>query len=181
MTNTTKIGECNVINYEREELKGLKSQMKERITWRRDKVQELAVKGFGQAEISRMLQISEPTISRDVSLLKQEAEETIKNHIQKTLPYEYQNCLKGLQEIIKESWIIAARADKTGDTKEKLQSLSLIKDTYSTKMELLTNASLLQDSVKWVEQTKEKILKNKVGLEGFTETNSRTEPATAVF
>ena len=57
-----------------------------KITWRRNKVQELTIKGFSQAEIARMLQISEPTISRDIDYLKQQANETIRNHIQKKLP-----------------------------------------------------------------------------------------------
>ena len=42
--------------------------MKDRIIWRRNKVQELSVKGFSQTEIARMLQISEPTISRDLNI-----------------------------------------------------------------------------------------------------------------
>jgi hypothetical protein len=152
----------------------------EQLEWRRSKVQELAIKGFSQSDISRILSIPKTTINRDVSYLKIEAEETIKNHIQKTLPFEYQNCLKGLQEIIKESWIISAKAEKEGDTKEKSQSLALIKECYSTKMDLLTNAGLLQESIRFVESTKEKLSKvsnNGNGLEGFTETN-RTEQST---
>ena len=42
--------------------------MKDKIIWRRNKVQELSVKGFSQTEIARMLQISEPTISRDLNI-----------------------------------------------------------------------------------------------------------------
>ena len=141
-------------------MKESNTKTKERIEWRRNKVQELSVKGFSQLDIADMLKISEPTISRDISFLKEQARETIKNHIQDRLPYEYNKCLQGLEEIIKESWIISAKADKIGDNREKLSSLSLIKDSYSTKMDLLTNASLLQDSIKFVEQTKEKILSN---------------------
>ncbi len=128
-----------------------------KITWRRNKVQELSIKGFNQAEIARMLQISEPTISRDIEYLREMANETIKNHIQKKLPYEYSKCISGLEEIIKEGWIVCINAEKIGNTKDKLQSLALIKDTYSTKMDLLTNASLLQDSIKFVQENKEKI------------------------
>jgi predicted transcriptional regulator len=158
-----------------------KTKLKERLEWRRNKVSELSVKGFSQVEIARMLQISEPTISRDIEYLRQEANETIKNHIQKKLPYEYSKTLQGIEEIIKESWIVCINADKKGDTKEKLQSLALIKDTYNTKMDLLTNASLLQDSIKFVEEHKEKLpmvkltegekgdLEEGNGLEGLTE------------
>jgi predicted transcriptional regulator len=41
-----------------------------KINWRRDNVQELSIKGFSQADISRMLQISESTISRDIDYLR---------------------------------------------------------------------------------------------------------------
>jgi predicted transcriptional regulator len=37
---------------------------------RRSKVQELASQGYNQSEISRILQISQPTINRDLSYLR---------------------------------------------------------------------------------------------------------------
>ena len=77
------------------------------LEWRRNKVQELSVKGFSQADISRILNIPKTTINRDVTYLKEEAKETIKNHIEQILPYQNTKCLQGLEEIIKESWIIA--------------------------------------------------------------------------
>lgn len=154
----------------------MSNRNREQMEWRRNKVQELAVKGYRQTEIVQILQINKSTICKDVSFLKEHARNTIRNHIEDRLPYEYNKCLQGLEEIIKESWIIA---DKAEDTKEKLQSLALIKESYSTKMDLLTNAGLLSDSVKWVEQTKERLSKRD-DMEGFTETNNRTESTTAV-
>ena len=147
------------------------------IEWRRSKVQELSVKGFTQADICRMLNMPKSTISRDVEYLREQANETIKNHLEKKLPYEYFKCIAGLEEIIKEGWIIATQADKIGNTKDKLQSLALIKDTYNTKMDLLTNASLLQDSIKFVEESKQNLSNKKEniehnGLEGSTEINN---------
>src|SRR5215207_7992298 len=160
-------------------MKESNTKTKERIQWRRNKVQELSVKGFTQAEIARMLQISEPTISRDIDYLKELANETIRNHIQKTLPYQYTKCIQGLEEIIKESWIIATNAGKDGDIREKVSSLALIKDTYNTKMDLLTNASLLQESIKFVEEQSKQNLSNKkenidqdIDIQGSTEINS---------
>lgn len=160
----------------------------EQLEWRRNKVNELSIKGFGLTEISRMLSIPKSTISRDIEYLREAANETIKNHIQKKLPYEYSKCIQGLEEIIKESWIILAQSEKLGNTKDKLQSLALIKDTYNTKMDLLTNASLLQNSINFVEQNKKDKLVTEVnsgiksnnenkevlenGLEGSSETNN---------
>jgi len=53
--------------------------------------------------------------------------------------------------------MIADKAEKTGNNRDRLSSLALIKDTYNTKMDLLTNASLLKDSIKFVEDTKQKL------------------------
>ena len=112
--------------------------------------------------------------------MKEEAKETIKNHIQEKLPYEYSKCISGLEEIIKESWIVATQSEKLGNTKVKLQSLALIKDTYSEKMNLLTNASLLQDSIKFVVETKQNLSnkkenidqEEKIDIQGLSEINN---------
>jgi DNA-binding NarL/FixJ family response regulator len=39
------------------------------LEWRRNKVLELASQGYNQSEISKILQISQPTINRDLSYL----------------------------------------------------------------------------------------------------------------
>ena len=77
------------------------TKIEDKIIWRRNKVQVLSLKGFSQAEIARMLQLREPTISRDIEYVRQRVNETIKNHIQKKLPYEYPKTLQGIEEIIK--------------------------------------------------------------------------------
>jgi predicted transcriptional regulator len=163
-------------------MKQTRSKKQQQIEWRRNKIDELTVKGFSQSEIARMLEIDKSIVSKDISFLKEEAKETIKNHIQERLPYEYKKCISGLEEIIKEGWIIATTANKNGDSKEHLSSLALIKDTYSTKMDLLTNASLLQDSIKFVSETKENLSNKKedidqdkeIGLERSAEVNNDT-------
>ncbi|HEY7081084.1 MAG TPA: hypothetical protein VH500_15410 [Nitrososphaeraceae archaeon] len=41
------------------------------------------------------------------------------------------------------------------DNRLKLQALSLVNDCYKYKMDLLTNASLLSDAIKFVESSKD--------------------------
>jgi DNA-binding NarL/FixJ family response regulator len=48
------------------------------LEWRRSKVQELASQGHNQSEISRILQISQPTINRDIAYLRQLAKSNLK-------------------------------------------------------------------------------------------------------
>jgi hypothetical protein len=156
------------------------SKKEQQIEWRRNKIFELSVKGFTQADIGRMLKIPKVTVSRDISLLKEQSKKSIKNHLEDKLPLEYNKCISGLEEIIKEGWIVATQAEKIGNTKDKLQSLALIKDTYNTKMDLLTNASLLQDSVKFVEQSRQDLSNkkenidqdNSFDIQGSTEDNT---------
>ena len=128
----------------------------QQIEWRRNKVQELAVKGFTQSDICQILQLSKYTVSRDIKFLREQAKEAIKNHIDEKLPYEFDKAVKGIEEIIKEAFIMVAQAEKTQDNKGKVTALSLAKDSIQTKMDLLTNA-MLNDSIKFVEDTKQKL------------------------
>jgi hypothetical protein len=115
------------------------------IEWRRSKVLELASHGLNQSEISRTLQISQPTINRDLSFLRQQAKQNIRKYIDERLPEEYEKCLIGLNSIVKEAW-----TTRTQDRREKIQALSLAKDCYAMKLELLTNATVVDDAIRFV-------------------------------
>jgi len=78
--------------------------MNSSLEWRRSKVQELASQGYNQSEISQILQISQPTINRDITYLRQQAKHNIKRYIDERLPEEYEKCLVGLNAIKKEAW-----------------------------------------------------------------------------
>jgi hypothetical protein len=124
------------------------------LEWRRDKVQELASQGYNQSEISRKLQISQPTINRDITYLRQQAKSNIKRYIDERLPEEYEKCLVGLNAITKEAW---NTAQNTEDKREKIQALSLAKECYSMKLDLLTNATVVDDAIRFVSKTNEKL------------------------
>lgn len=130
-------------------------QRQKHIDWRRDKVLELSVKGHNQTNISKILNIHKSTISRDIEYLRTIAKENLKQHIDDRLPFEYEQCLQGITQIIQHVWMLSEKSDNS--IKEKLQSLSLAKDCYSIKMDLLTNSNMLKDVMTFVEQSKEKI------------------------
>jgi hypothetical protein len=111
-------------------------QRRNAINWRRTKVLELNSQGSNMSEISNMLQVDVSTVSRDLSFLKKQAKDNIHKYIDERLPVEYEKCMVGLTSILKEAWITAA---KTEDKREKLQALSLAKECYSMKLDLLTN------------------------------------------
>jgi hypothetical protein len=117
------------------------------IEWRRSKVAELDSQGHSQPEISRILQVSIGTVNRDLSILRQQAKQKIKKCIDDRLPEEYEKCLVGLTAILREAWNTAANTD---DKREKIQALSLAKECYSMKLDLLTNATVVEDAIRFV-------------------------------
>src|SRR5918999_2025698 len=138
------------------------------LEWRRNKVQQLLVRGYSQWDIADELQIDQSTVSRDIQCIRQEAQENLQKHIQEKLPEEYHRCLTGLNQVLKLSWDIANRSkDGNGndngqtmtmtDDKTRLQALSLINDCYKYIMDLTTNGVVITDAIKFVQKNKEKL------------------------
>jgi hypothetical protein len=131
----------------------------------------LLIKGLNQTQIASTLKISEFTISKDVQFLKELARNNMKDHLEARLPIEYQNCMAGINQILKTSWEIAGGFDindnddnsgKTAtleDSKTRLQALALANDCYKYKMDLVTNGVVITDAIKFVQQKKEELSK----------------------
>src|ERR671932_375557 len=122
---------------------------KMQVEWRRAKVLELLSKGDSQSEIAKLSQVDLSIISKDVYFLRQQAKDNIKRYIDERLPEEYEKCLIGLTAITKEAW---NTAHNTEDKREKIQALSLAKECYSMKLDLLTNATVVDDAIRFVSQ-----------------------------
>jgi len=120
---------------------------------RRDIVQELSSQGSSQREISKILQVGIGTVNRDLSYLRQQAKENIRRYIDERLPEEYEKCLVGLTAILREAW---GTSQQTEDRREKIQALSLAKECYSMKLDLLTNATVVDDAIRFVASESEK-------------------------
>jgi len=128
------------------------------VEWRRRQVFELSSKGLNQVEIARRLQIHESTISRDLDYLREQSKENIRKYVDERLPEEYEKCLVGLTAIQKEAW---TAAERTEDTREKMQALSLAKECYGMKLELLTNATVVDDAIRFVDVKAKKVEESK--------------------
>jgi hypothetical protein len=118
------------------------------LEWRRKKVLELSSQGRSQPEIARILQISQPTVNRDMSYLRQEAKENIRRYIDEKLPLEYQKCLVGLDSILSKTWDIANNIDSL--ERDRLQAVSIGMQAYGMKIDLLTSATVVERAVKFV-------------------------------
>jgi hypothetical protein len=65
--------------------------------------------------------------------------------------------LVGITSILKEAWSTAAIAE---NEREKIQALSLAKDCYAMKLDLLTNATVVDDAIRFVSQKSQDKLKS---------------------
>ena len=91
--------------------------------WRRNKVRELFSRGYSQFEISKMLHISQSTISRDVNYTQNQIDK--KDADADDLLYEeYEKMTLILDEAVKELWEVID-SSKTS-SKEKTKSIGLI-------------------------------------------------------
>jgi hypothetical protein len=73
------------------------------------------------------------------------------------LPEEYEKCMIGLTAVLKEAWNTSQQAQ---DKREKIQALSLARECYSMKLDLLTNAAVVDDAIRFVSQKSNKKLKS---------------------
>jgi transposase len=115
--------------------------------WRRSQVLELSSKGYNQSDIAKTLQVDKSTVCRDINCLREESKHKIRKYVDERLPEEYEKCLVGITAILKEAWNTARQAS---DKREKIQALSLAKECYAMKLDLLTNATVVDDAVKFI-------------------------------
>jgi predicted transcriptional regulator len=137
------------------------------IQWRRTKVLELSSQGNTQSDIAMILHVGEATVSRDISSLRQQAQLNLKTHINHKLPEEYQNCMTGINQVLKICWEIVNKLRNINndngqtvtmtDNKTVLQALALVNDCNKYKLDLTTNGVVITDAIKFVQTNKEKL------------------------
>jgi DNA-binding MarR family transcriptional regulator len=151
-------------------------QQQQVIEWRRAKVMEMLSKGeSNQSEIGRILQVDKSIISRDIQYLRQQSKENIKRYIDQRLPEEYEKCLVGLTTILREAWNTATTSQ---DKREKIQALSLAKECYSMKLDLLTNATVVEDAMRFVSERNNKKEVKEKGISSVAAVTEEEETTT---
>ena len=150
------------------------------VMWRRSKVHELLVTGHNQTQIATILKVSEGTISNDVSYLREKACDNLKTHLEERLPIEYENCMAGINQVLKMSWEIAMKGQNENhdpniktDDKTRLQALALANDCYKYKLDLVTNGVVIADAIKFVRVKREEV--GKMAYDNTNSTQTQTE------
>ena len=78
------------------------------------------------------MQVDLSIISRDVYFRRQQAKDNIKRYIDERLPEEYEKCMVALSTID-----MTFTSQNTEYNREKIQALSLAKECYSVKFDLI--------------------------------------------
>jgi hypothetical protein len=118
------------------------------LQWRRDKVRELSVKGYTQRQIASILKVGLASVNEDLHHLRQQAKQKITKYIDEYLPAEYDNCLDGLNNILTMAWHMSL----DGEKRERMQALTLAKECYAMKLDLLSSATVIDRAVKFVDR-----------------------------
>lgn len=121
----------------------------QQIVWRQSQVLQFAADGCTERDIATKLQMSQPTIHRDLVLLKQRAKRDIHKYITDQVPFEYKKTLAGLEGIIKHMSEIIAQSK---DSREIMNASALKMQAYNMKMELVSSANLVEEAIDLVQR-----------------------------
>jgi hypothetical protein len=93
--------------------------------------------------------------------------QSLQYHIHDRIPEECQNCMTGINQVLKICWDIVNKSRNANndngqtvpmtDNKTVLQALALINDCNKYKMDLTTNGLVITDAIKFVQSNKEKL------------------------
>jgi DNA-binding transcriptional regulator LsrR (DeoR family) len=77
------------------------------ISLRQTKIAELLAQGYtNQSEIAGKLNVSEPTVSRDIQFLNRQAQENLRYHVERRVPFEIEKCYIGLNLVLRKAFEI---------------------------------------------------------------------------
>jgi hypothetical protein len=79
----------------------ISKMQQQQISWRRERILELSSQGFNQSDIATVLQLDKSIISRDMAYLRQQAQQKLKTHIEKTMPEEYQKGMTAIDQVLR--------------------------------------------------------------------------------
>ena len=147
------------------------STEKKQLEWRRAQVLELSSQGYSEREIGYKLQIGNITVHRDITFLRQKAQDNLQKHIHEVVPMEYEKCMAGMKSNLKETLEIA---NTVTDPRVKLQARAIVSDCYKFILDMSTNAGVVSDALKYVTHQKEQVNELQKLEEQLTEEEATT-------
>lgn len=101
----------------------------------------LYTKGLTQSEIAEQLQVDQSTVSRDLQIIKDEARYNIEKYTKEEIPFEYIRYITGIDQITSTLWRLIENEKTDPFIKFKIQGLSLLKQCYEKRIEMLVGGS----------------------------------------
>lgn len=126
-----------------EDEKRRKTNYKENVELRRNKVQSMLIRGNTQWEIAENLCVSQPTISRDIQWLRSVAKKELKDKLEKKVPEEYYRYMVSIDEVQKNAWELA---QSSYDEKTRLDALKFVLNCGKYKMDVILNPPHLESN-----------------------------------
>ena len=119
------------------------------IELRRAKIMELLSNGHtSQVSISETLNVSEPTVSRDIRFLKDRARKELDVHFQERLPFEYARAMAGINATLARVSDMLEKEAK--DPKTKIEIMKLQMELWKSVMSMATDGGLLERIMKGI-------------------------------
>jgi DNA-binding Lrp family transcriptional regulator len=116
------------------------------ISLRQSKIAELLAQGYtNQSEIAHKLNVSEPTVSRDIQFLNRRAQENLKIHVERRIPFEIEKCYIGLNLVLRKAFEITNL--ENAKISEKVAALQVILTTYDKMWEVISGRPVLKEII----------------------------------
>jgi DNA-binding CsgD family transcriptional regulator len=116
------------------------------ISLRQSRVAELLAQGYtNQSGIAHKLNVSEPTVSRDIQFINRQAQETLKIHEERLIPFEIEKCYIGLNLVLKKAFEITNL--ENAKISEKVAALQVALTTYDKMWEVFSGRPVLKEVI----------------------------------
>jgi hypothetical protein len=130
------------------------SKKEQAIIWRRSKIADLYMKGHTFVQISDIMKVSLGLVHSDISLIRQQAKQQLRQVIESELPLQWAKTRDALQFIQQQSLEVWKNAHT--DT-AKLQALALFQQAQEKEFELVLNSQIIDSALRFVSDNTRKL------------------------
>jgi len=121
--------------------------------WLHLKILELASRGKSYRQIAEELQVSLGFISNILHEIHQQSKIEVRNWINDLMPTQLRQSLMLHDFILSQA---SAISENSRDERVRLQALSLLRETDQAKRDLLTDSSVINEAISYIEKRKMK-------------------------
>jgi hypothetical protein len=110
---------------------------KYKIEDRRRQVASLLARSLTETKIASQLNVSQPTVHRDIEALKQMSQQFCFDLARSDLAYHWKLSIDGLDAVREEAWNLYKSSDESIKPKDRLAALGIVKDCCVDRFEMI--------------------------------------------